>query len=114
MFVVVTILSIGLGWTVSSLDWVQRRREAFLTKDGLYGNQRVPSLFESPMAPSGLWLFGERGQAVLRINTQITSKTEILEIRSLFPEATLWLRSGLKRREEDIDLAPGEYPPKVD
>jgi hypothetical protein len=109
LFVVVTLAAVGAGWAVHSRRWIAER-DAKLKMPAIYGNQSIPPLFSKPVAPGCLWLFGERGQHTLRVNTSMLSKAEVVEIRELFPESILWLRSGMARQPGDADLAPGEYP----
>jgi hypothetical protein len=109
LFVVVTLAAVGAGWVVYSRRWIDERH-AKLKMPAIYGNQTIPPLFSKPVAPGCLWLFGERGQHTLRVNTSMLSKAEVIEIRELFPESILWLRSSLFRVPGDVDLAPGEFP----
>jgi hypothetical protein len=109
LFVGVTLVAMGAGWTMYSLDWI-KQRNTILKQDFVYGNPTIPPLFSKPIAPGGLWIFGERGQHTLRVSTKLASKKEIIELRRLFPESILLLRASIVRVDGDVDLEPGEYP----
>jgi hypothetical protein len=113
LFLIITIVCVLCWWVVRSLDLI-KQRHTLLAKDGIYGAQTILPLFSTPISPNGLWVFGERGQKVIRISSQVVSERDVLEVRRHFPEATLSLRSRITRRMPgDVDLAPGEYAPPL-
>jgi hypothetical protein len=79
-FVLVTIVCIGFGWWVHwCKEWIRQRHEALER-----GEVRDVSDFsdhERPRAPSGLWLFGEKGISLIDAGPESTRWSE------LFPEA---------------------------
>jgi hypothetical protein len=80
MFVVVTLVCVGLGgfswWAQQSREWIRQRRD-FLYRQYV----KTP---EPTLAPSGLWLFGEKGVGVIWCYPEIADAA-----RQLFPEATI-------------------------
>lgn len=111
LLIIVALIAIACGWAVKSRTWISQRH-AILKQSFVYGDQVVRPLFAEPIAPGGLWVFGERGQHTLRVSTDLASKSQIIELRNLFPESTIWLRDGSfgQKGSGDIDLAPGKYP----
>ena len=82
MFVLVTALSLPLGWAAYSLNWMRQRHEARQGLDmGL-----VPS--PAPRsAPAGLWLLGEEGVRSFHMINSPPERVEVLQ--QLFPEAEI-------------------------
>ena len=66
----------------------------------------------SPQAPTGLWVFGERGYA----DVMCQSESEFERYKRLFPEAAIWweLRSGnnyLGRVKNGVPVGPSDGAP---
>lgn len=79
MFVVVTLISIPLAWVGYSLNWIWHRHAALQQP---YTHSSIHKA--APIAPAGLWMFGEKGVG------HVTSTPERMEeLRKLFPEAVV-------------------------
>ena len=109
LLILVTLLAVATGWTIQSLHWIEKRRAA-LRGSAVNSCQGERPLFTKPIAPGGLWIFGERGQSAQLVNISKLAESEIAEVRRLYPESKLMLRFGIFRGKEEVDLAPGEYP----
>jgi hypothetical protein len=86
MFVGMILISAAFGWWVHrSREWIKQRHEALAN-----GWVSDDSKDDRPRAPSGLWLFGEHGVAVIAVyhnRDQIAFLAKCSEARQLFPEA---------------------------
>jgi hypothetical protein len=101
LFVVVAILSIPLAWVGYSLSWIKQRRDAITPKkvseidmrDALWpaANPDGPT-----DAPSGLWVFGEKGIYAIALHWE-ASDSDLERVMRLFPEAKV-VRSPLPRK----------------
>lgn len=80
---VVTAIVAVVAWRQS--DWLRRRHAAI--KAGLAATESTPSL-PQPHAPGLLWLFGEKGYAVISISHFPGGNgVDNDQLVSLFPEA---------------------------
>lgn len=114
LFVVVTVVGIGLGWVVYQLNWIRQRRAVIARPDILSWSRFAVEPLASP--PWTLRPFAERGfygvdliivdddraivneMDVTADDSRLTAKerNKVLEIRRLFPEAFAgaWFRKG--------------------
>jgi hypothetical protein len=82
MFVVVTLVSILLGWVMYSLDWIRQRNE-WLDRSSIWSLGPTDRLTRRNVtAPCGLWLFGEEGVSVIHCMSYQQERGQ-----QLFPEA---------------------------
>jgi hypothetical protein len=82
LFVVVTVLAIGLSWVAYQLNWIRERHKAL----GVDGSDPMAWVeIPSRRAPWSLRIFGEFGSAVI----VPFHSSDRARLRSLFPEATI-------------------------
>jgi hypothetical protein len=105
--VVITAAGLVAGWAVYAQRWVADRHR-LLMLDGVYANQTVPPLFTSPIAPWGLWIFGERGQHVVRISMPVVAKSGVVAQR---PQVAAVLNSHDAPEKWTITLRYGAGTP---
>ncbi len=110
LIVFAALLVLVSGWAIRSVLW-RNARQAVLTNPNIEAAMGEDSIFRPPMAPQGMWIFGERGKGSLRLSTKEMTADEIREVRNLFPEAMLLLRSGEIVSDDDLDVPPGENLP---
>ena len=84
LFVLITLISIPLGWVAYQLNWIRQRRafvEEFQSYNGL-PFIRVDPRYPPPECPWSISLFGESPRDDIRVPKQYAD-----EARRLFPEA---------------------------
>jgi hypothetical protein len=89
MFVGMTLACVVLAWVGYSLNWIRQRQQARGSHPFMYWHEWVdPNI---PLAPDGLWLFGEKSVFQIESNED---DTEV--IRKLFPEAEVLSPSSMR------------------
>jgi hypothetical protein len=82
LFVLITLLSIPLGWSGYQLNWIRQRHTFLVSKvRGTYD----PGGLKAKKFPWTLRLFGEHPQSVL-----VVPEEEMATARALFPEANVF------------------------
>jgi hypothetical protein len=92
MFVVVTLLSIALGWGANQLNWI-RQRHAFLDNKDIYVLGHIPKDETS----WSMWLFGERQIERLEVPKSLLRKGKLL-----FPEAEVGFTDWADESHESL------------
>jgi hypothetical protein len=81
MLIGVMLVSIPLAWVGYSLNWIRQRRE--MIERGRAFRAWPETVTRD--APSGLWIFGERGSQILA-----SEPTDMEKVKHLFPEADVF------------------------
>ena len=83
LFVVVTVVAVGC-WVANSLYWIRQRHEMLEVVAAMtYPSEDDPTM----TAPGCLWLFGEKGVAVVFVFSADQNQME--QLSCLFPEAEI-------------------------
>jgi hypothetical protein len=91
MLLVMVVASAVFGWWVHrSREWIRQRQQWRL-------RYPVYSIESPPLAPGGLWLFGEKG---IDVYYQTEGKEKYEQTTRLFPEANVidWYGVGSRTR----------------
>jgi hypothetical protein len=93
MFVAVTLACIAMAFAVR---WVQHSREWIRQRDGALGENFVQRTLpdkesDRPLAPSGLWLLGAKGEPEIECPPEKRER-----MQRLFPEARVWVLASDK------------------